>query len=69
MKQTILKYPGTPGAAAGLCSGKLIFRFAVYGYALWWLDRAAAGNPLAQAFVWAVAVVGGAALALAAWEA
>lgn len=69
MKQTILEYQGTAGSPAGLCSGKLIFRFAIYGYALWWLDRAAAGNVLAQAFVWTVALVGGAALALVAWEA
>lgn len=69
MKQTILEYQGTIESPAGLCSGKLIFRFAIYGYALWWLDRAAAGNVLAQAFVWTVALVGGAALALVAWEA
>ena len=68
MKQTILEYQDSPASPAGLCSGKLIFRFAVYGYALWWLDRAAAGNALGLACVWVVALVGGAALALAAWE-
>jgi hypothetical protein len=68
MKQTILEYQDSSASPAALCSGKLIFRFAVYGYALWWLDRAAAGNALAQAFVWAVALVGGTALALVAWE-
>ncbi|HEX3671436.1 MAG TPA: hypothetical protein VHT92_07020 [Candidatus Cybelea sp.] len=69
MKQTILEYRDLSASSAGLCSGKLIFSFAVYGCALWWLDRAAAGNALGQAFVWTVALLGGAALALAAWGA
>lgn len=69
MKQTILEYQRPLASPVGLCSGAVIFRFAAYGCALWWLDRAAAGNALAQAFVWGVGLLGGAALALVTWDA
>jgi|GEM_PF-4877103 len=69
MKQTILEYQPSSGTAAGFCTGKLLFRFALYSWGIWWLDRLAGSSPAAQTLVWGVALLLGAALAFAAWEA
>ncbi|HYL26302.1 MAG TPA: hypothetical protein VEW74_00640 [Candidatus Nitrosotalea sp.] len=68
MKQSILEYRSGATGPAGLCSGKLLFRFALFGWAMWWLARLAGESPAAQALVWGVALLVGAGLALATWE-
>jgi hypothetical protein len=68
MKQIILGPASYHVSSSGLCSGKLIFRFALYGCAVWWLDRVVGGSTLAEAAVWSLALLVGAVLALVTWE-
>jgi len=51
-----------------ICAGKLLFTWALYGYAVSLLWKLAGGDSWAHVAIWGLATVAGLALALRMWE-
>ena len=64
MKQITLEARPLPVSGRELCTGKLLFVWAAFGYAMAWLWSIAGDGLGAHLAVWSVATVLGAALAL-----
>ena len=62
MKQIILKTQDDRDLGRGVCTGRLLMVWGLYGWAVAVFWRSAGSNPWAQASVWALALL--AALAL-----
>jgi hypothetical protein len=66
MKQTIL-HP-RPAPLVEICAGKLLFVWALYGYAVSLLWKLAGGDSWAHAAIWGLAAVAGLIFAWRMWE-
>jgi len=68
MKQTILNYYPAK-ASRGICLGRMLFIWGLYGLAMEWIWRLAGGGAVAQTAVWAFAGLAALWLVLVAEEA
>ncbi len=64
MKQITLNRYSSDPARASVCSGRLLLLWGAFGLAVAWLWSAVGVSGAAHAAVWALALAGGAALAL-----